>query len=451
LNQDLIRDFMNRFDMVSPGDSVLVGLSGGKDSVCLLHLLLALKEKLGIRKIGALHINHNLRGREADEDQRFCGALCGQLSIEYFAESVRVKVLALKKNASLEETGRELRYALLQKYATLKGYTKIATAHNLDDQAETILFRLAKGTGLEGVSAIREVFGNVIRPLLNTSSRDILDFLEEHSIAFRTDSTNLVTSFDRNRIRHNVLPELRAINPGLSAALSRFRDITIESRKIIDRRIDDVLKAHYFAGKGGHEFRFGGLEPEEVKAALRRILRDDFRKNTSHDELESIMDLSRGVSGRYLTLSGDLEIHLNYESFCFRPPEGFFNPVSYRLEAGRTDLSKYGLILHTDTVESFPFSIGEDVIYIPACGSLTVRNRRSGDVFVPMSSGKRRKIKKYFNDIRIPRIMRDSVMMIADENKIYSIPGIAHSIYVNEPGHEKYFRIRIDFKDGAQR
>ena len=211
---------MDRFDrhiletirercLIPPGSSLILGLSGGADSVCLLSCLQDLKDLLKLQ-LKAVHVNHSLRGEEAERDQGFCEELCREKGIPFEAVRVDVAALVREKGLSTEEAARVLRYEALRERAGKDGL--IAVAHHADDQAETILFHLIRGTGLKGMRGMEYRSGNVIRPLLDVTREEILRTVAERRLPYVTDSTNESPDYARNRIRHVILPELSGLN-----------------------------------------------------------------------------------------------------------------------------------------------------------------------------------------------------------------------------------------------
>ena len=209
--------FVRKYNLITPGERVVCAVSGGADSVALLFALYLLREKLDIT-LSAAHFNHNLRDAESDEDETFVRQLCSRYDIPLNVGSAQVT--AGKKG--LEAAAREARYAF---FATLPG--KIATAHTADDNAETVLLHLIRGTGLKGLGAIAPMRGNIIRPMLDVTRQEVEDFLAEYHLQYRQDSSNDTDTFLRNRIRHHVMPLLKQENPkiceNLSAMAQRLR------------------------------------------------------------------------------------------------------------------------------------------------------------------------------------------------------------------------------------
>ena len=232
------------------GKKYLLGLSGGADSVCLFHLL----KDCGY-DFAAAHINHGIRGGEADRDEEFCRRLCERHSVTFHLLRADVPAESKRTGKSLEEAARDVRYAFFERVMRERGIGVLLTAHNADDNAETLLLSLARGCALSGATGIAPTrplaFGEVQRPLLGYSKEAIIGFCQEKSLQFVTDSTNSDTSFPRNRVRKNILPELRAINPEFLAAFARFTEsarldseyLDAEAEKYADTLDCDTLAA----------------------------------------------------------------------------------------------------------------------------------------------------------------------------------------------------------------
>lgn len=201
---------------------VLIALSGGADSVCLLDLFAKAQASSAFPyKVAAAHLNHNLRGEESDRDELFCRRLCEEYSIELFVGSEDVNSLAKKIGKGVEEAARSARYRFLNETASNNGLSYIATAHNQGDLCETVILNLARGAGLDGMCSIPKRRNNIIRPILKVSKSEILSYVDENSLSYVTDSTNLSCDYSRNRIRHNVLPELEKLYEGYASNIER--------------------------------------------------------------------------------------------------------------------------------------------------------------------------------------------------------------------------------------
>ncbi len=215
-----VQSYIDENGLLSQGERVLCALSGGADSVCLLSILLRLKNVYGY-SLAAVHVNHCLRGAEAERDAEFCVALCEQLGVKLHMFSFDVKAYALQNKLGIEAAAREVRYMHFDRLCKEYGYTKIAVAHNAQDNAETVLMHLMRGSGLDGLRGILPQRGNIIRPLLCLARSEIEEELRTQNMQFVTDSTNLMPDYNRNRVRHELLPMILAVyNPNFVSTLS---------------------------------------------------------------------------------------------------------------------------------------------------------------------------------------------------------------------------------------
>lgn len=248
--------FIRENELIARGDSITVGFSGGADSVCLFTVLHELKALLGIR-VQAVHVNHNLRGAEAERDEEFCRRLAAELGEPFCAVSVDVTGYAAEHGLTEEEAGRILRYEALKEKAehfAVAGRALIAVAHHADDQAETVLLNLMRGSGLKGLGGMRAKRGNIIRPMLGVSRSDIVAYLKERGISYVDDSTNFENEHTRNRLRNIILPELKeyvnaAAAEHISGTAAMLRDaddyIAEEARQYVSELGEPQVTALY--------------------------------------------------------------------------------------------------------------------------------------------------------------------------------------------------------------
>ena len=209
--------------LVERGDRVLVGISGGVDSASLLHVLVKIAKEIGF-DLGAAHLNHLLRGEESERDEEFVAALAGRLAIPLYIRRVDAKKYADDKGLSIQHAGRDLRYGFFEEVADGHGFNKIAVAHNLDDQAETFLLRMMKGTGIRGLSSIPIERGRIIRPFLHIYRSEIEDYAKNNSITFVHDSSNDKTVYERNFVRKRIIPLMEQLNPLLKEKIIALLD-----------------------------------------------------------------------------------------------------------------------------------------------------------------------------------------------------------------------------------
>ena len=389
--------FVREQDLICSGDTVICAVSGGADSVALLFAFYLLKEKLGIQ-LEAAHFNHNLRGEESDRDEAFVRSFCDRYDIPLHVGSGQVQ----PGKKGLEAAARDARYAFLD---GLCG--KIATAHTADDNAETVLMHLIRGTGLKGLGGISPVRGKIIRPMLKCTRQDVECFLEEWCLSHIEDSSNETDAFLRNRIRHHVMPLLRQENPKLAENLSQMALRLREDEILLSSQADfetlptvESLKSMPKAQRSRALTAFlkksGVKEPEDSHIALAEAL--VFSENPS-------------AQGRF---PGGVIITRNYD----------------RLEALEKAKPLTEMVLPCPGVVELP---GLRIICTPAAerrregscftvcpkGAIRIRSRRSGDAI--RLSGGSKTLKKLFIDRKIPAALRDSIPVICDDKGILGV------------------------------
>jgi tRNA(Ile)-lysidine synthase len=250
--------------LIPPNSAILVAFSGGIDSSSLAVALQRLKEPLKIKRLALLHINHLLRGEESYRDENFAKGFAQKYSLELFVERVDVPSLAKKRGGNIEATAREERYRLFEEVRKREGFDLVATAHHLGDLVETIILWLTRGTGLEGLLGFEPTEGNIIRPFYLATRQEIEDFAKKQAIEWVEDSTNYDLSLARNRIRHRVVPELKAINSNLEESVLRMREILKEENELLEKLVQTALLKVKEEGRDG----FLKLEP----ALQRRVV-----------------------------------------------------------------------------------------------------------------------------------------------------------------------------------
>ena len=237
--RDKVLDTIEKYEMIGQGDHVCAAVSGGADSAALLAFLLSLREPMGLT-VTACHLNHCLRGAEADRDEAFVRELCQRWQVPLTVERVEVAELARQEHLSEETAGRKARYALFERLHRETG-CKVATAHTLSDNMETVLFSMARGTGLRGMCGIQPVRDYLIRPLIAVTRQEVEAYCAENGIGFVTDSTNFSEEYTRNRIRLRLIPELYALNPALPEAFAHLIEAMGEGYELVSREAEQFL------------------------------------------------------------------------------------------------------------------------------------------------------------------------------------------------------------------
>ena len=398
--------FLEENRMLQPGDALVCAVSGGADSVAMLFAMYLLKDKLGIR-LSAAHFNHHLRGAESDRDARFVEDFCAGLGIPLHMGEGTV----VPGEKGLEAAAREARYAFLM---GLPG--KIATAHTADDNAETVLMHLVRGTGLKGLGGISPVSGRLLRPMLTVTRREVEDFLREYHLKHVEDSSNESDAFLRNRIRHTVMPFLRGENPRIGENLSRLA---------LGLRLDEsYLEAQ--ASKplpGVSELR--QLHPAVRRRYLRLFLEDSGVREPeqSHVELAEALVFSENPSARG-SFPGGKTIAREYDRLVLLEERNAL-PERRLCCPGRTELPEAGLIAVCTPAESL--ENGPRVFTIRPRGQMVLRGRQSGDAL--RLSGGRKLLKKRMIDEKIPAPQRGRIPVLCDEEGILGVWGFGADLY----------------------
>ena len=308
IEQNVLR-FIDEKKLIENGDNVLVALSGGPDSVFLLRFLVLFKKRYNI-KIGAIHVNHMIRGKAAREDEAFCSDLCLYLGINLRLVRKNVRKFAEKNKISLEEAGRIIRYREFNRECIRSGYNKIATAHNCNDNAETVFLNLIKGTGIKGISGIPVSRGKIIRPILNITKEEINKYLKEKNIKYRTDLSNLSNEYERNFIRNKIIPVIKEnLNPNLEKTIFNssgvFAEMSLlfeEASGIVKDNLISILK---------NELRLSltalkGTNNAVGAFALKSLIERNFSVKTEFNDIKKILSLEDKQAGRLVELSNKI-------------------------------------------------------------------------------------------------------------------------------------------------
>lgn len=424
LKKKRIREYIEKYNMLNKGDGVVLGLSGGPDSVCLFFVLLALKEEYELN-IQAVHVNHMIRGEDADEDQEYVESLCKEFDVPLKAVRVDIPALAGESGRSLEEEARIARYEAFEQVADsmeAMGYpTKIAVAHNADDNAETVLFHMARGTGLDGMCGIAPKRGLIIRPLLEVPKQDILDLLNENQVAYCIDGTNAQTDYDRNRIRHNIMPELTQINDRALEHITEMTNRLSEISEYISLEAKGLLQ---IAKSGENSLRKRALATaprviasQALKEYLSRFM--PYEKDVASVHIESILDLLNEDGERQIQLPYKKTLIISYEDIYVIDGEepkkkSTFNYREFDYKTGM----KYPTETYTKWFDCD--RIGANIV---------IRTREEGDYLCIDSDGNHKSIQDYFVDEKIPRHLRDEVPLVCDGNHVMWVVGYRVSEY----------------------
>jgi len=404
---------------------IVVGLSGGADSVALLHILLE------EHQVFAAHVNHNLRGEDSDGDEQFVRELCEKLGVPLEVFSVNVKACAEENRLGTEEAARKLRYEALEQARIKFSADKIAVGHNADDNAETVLMNLCRGAGLKGLCGIPPENGRIIRPLLNKSRAELEEYLRERNIAYITDMSNFSSEFLRNRVRNIVMPVLECeIGASTKKAIARSAKLLRDDEEFIEEAARKYFRKVTFDGRVENSKKIAlnteklNTLPPAIKRRVIRLAVAEVREESLLDisvaHISAVSELAQGHSGRELHLPGVI-VSKEYESLIF---------CCIREEKSNSILNLKIKISHSP--DSSDFHCTKAFLYDKITESLSLRTRRAGDRITLKSGDGRfftKKLQDFFTDKKIPKSERDNIPLVAHGSDILWI--LAEKDYVN--------------------
>lgn len=405
-----VSELIQAHQMLSPGDHLVVSVSGGRDSMALLHLMLSMAESLRIT-VSAAHFNHHLRGEESRRDEDFVRAYCQKYDIPLAVGSGDVSRYSAQYGIGIEEAARHLRYEFL---LSLEG--KIATAHNADDNLETLLMHLLRGTGLHGLGGIPPVRDRFIRPLLTTDRNTIEAYIAKHHIPYVEDSTNREDFCLRNRLRHHVLPLLRQENPNIAEDTSR---LSLHLREE-DAYLEQQAEIHMESCRHKDSLSVSALlELPDVmqRRILRRYLSDVPELSETHIEGAQRL-LTAPSPSAALSLPGQNTICRVYDALSLNLPEQPEPPSPVILSPGETTIfGKWEITLKKGLC---PETLPEGTLALTVDGPILLRTRLPGDRI--RLSGGEKKLKSYLIDRKIPAYLRDHIPVAVYEETIVAVP-----------------------------
>jgi len=448
-----IKETINKHRMLSPGDRVVVAVSGGPDSVCLLRALLAFMPEYELT-LHVAHLDHRFRGEESAAEARFVRGLAARLSLPATIEASDVPAYCRERGLSAQAGAREVRYAFLQEVAKREHAARIALGHTANDQAETLLMRLIRGAGVTGLSAIPPIRENIIRPLIDVTREEVLGYLKENGQDCITDPSNLKPFYTRNRVRREVLPVLERFNPRIVEALATAAAVLRDENAAMEASLAAVIDRT--VRQDGETVRIARAEFNDFLPALRRrVLRKALALSSGKEAAglssvqteEALAFMAETQTGRMMELPGGLSLAREYDSFLIRRHERVEELNTPLAIPGRTDVPGTGLQVEVQIREALELDGGlpshrgtgddnegpfdenylwqaqfdYDKIALP----LYLRSRRVGDWFCPAGmEGKKKKLQDYFVDEKVPRFRRAAVPLLATEQGLVWVIGM---------------------------
>lgn len=424
--------FIDENHLIQKGDKVLVALSGGADSVFLLHFLVKFKNRFKI-DVAAFHLNHKLRGKSAAADEKFCSEFCSKNKIKLVCVSKDVNVYAKRMKISIEEAGREIRYIELSKAAKKIDCNKIATAHNASDNVETILLNFIKGTGIKGLSGIPFRRENIIRPILCLSSDEIRGYLKHNNIPFRIDKSNLDSDYERNFLRNDIIPKLKArLNPRLEEKINNTSIILSEINSYIDNQIEVITKK---------VVNFNGtsvlielkpilkLDKSFLGIFLKTVIQNKFCIELNSENIFSLVDLLSSQTGNAIHLKEDIIASKERgELVIGKRTSAKDKKISRKIKIGEQVKVNDKLIsISKVNRKMFKFNRNKSIEFISGDGfrnAFEVRKWKTGDKFQPIGMNGRKNVSDFLADQKILSFNKSKQLVLINDKNIVWVIGL---------------------------
>lgn len=408
------------FEMLKSGDAVVAGVSGGADSMALLHMLCQRREKLGL-KLYAAHVNHELRGAEADRDEEYVRRMCAEWKVELRVLHADVKAAARDSGQTVEEAGRGVRYRFFDSIAAPLG-AWTATAHTLSDSIETMLINFARGTGLKGLCGIPAGRGRLIRPLIDFTRADTEEYCRRNAIEYVNDSTNFSREYTRNRVRLDAVPVLYSINPAFDRAAKRAMESLARDESALSRLTDDWL-GRARVDKNAYDLAVLGSCPEDtIRRVIAKAALDACGKTQEAANVELVLEAVRAGRGKveikggsFARAGGGKLVFENGRSGekSFSPVplrQGVFENAAFRIEISCAAGEELKNLKNINKQISNNALDCDRII-----GTAVLRPRKPGESFRPFGRGVSKTLKKLFNEAAVPPELRQLVPVAADD------------------------------------
>ena len=439
--RDKVAEYTSAIDLFSSPCHVLLGLSGGADSMALLHALTHWETPL---QVSAIHINHGLRGAAADADEAFVREYCAQCSIPLTVVHADVMAVAEEYGFTIEEAGRQVRYEAFEATRCAVNADYVLTAHTADDQAETLLMHLVRGCGVDGLAGIPAKRGNIRRPLLCCTRAEIEEYCAVNDISFLTDETNADTQYTRNYVRHRVLPLLRELNPSVGEALLRLSKCAKEDSDYLNDMAQSALRMAVC--DGGYSAKTIAAQPPVIRRRMLRLMLREVSLSTIAEAhilaAEEVVLCQNGVISLcdgYLFSVEQGVVTVRKEINDNAPEPMAIDTVPVVVPWGR-----YICTLIEDTADAtnvHKLFLQTAVDYDKIVGRLCLRCRRMGDYLHPCGRGVGKSLKKLMNEWRIPAHLRDVYPLLCDDKGVVLVPGFACDERVKATENTKHYLV----------
>jgi len=441
--ENKVKKYIKENGLIREGDKVLVALSGGPDSVCLLNILYNLKDDLKI-SLGVAHINHMLRGEDADKDEKYVKRVCEKIGIPCYIKRVDVNAYSSENKMSSEMAGRKVRYDFFEEILKKYKYNKIATAHNANDQAETIIFRLIRGSGLEGLGGIKNFRDEkIIRPILCLSRFEVEQYINEKKIEPRIDKSNFEKTYNRNKIRLDILPYIKEnFNKDIIQTLNRTAVLLQKDNEFLEKESLKLYKKscieedEYFIIKKDTFTNDDVVVSRVLRNALIRYSKQSYDFEMKH--IYDIIELARKGTGRELDLPKNIFVENIYGDIYIKSRLQKHILYNDKIKLNKFSINNKKILFHDfeikfsiiNNYENSKLKENKFIKYFEFDkieSEIILRAREKGDKIIPLGMIGCKKVKDIFIDMKIPKDLRDSIPILCFDDKIAWIIGIRTS------------------------
>ncbi len=446
---------LKKYKMLCSNDRVLVALSGGKDSVSLLYALVRLSSHLGI-SVFAFHLNHGIRGEEADADEAFSEKLCQRLAVPFLSAFADVPAMSQSSSDGLEAIARDIRYKELNIAAEKFGCNKIATAHTATDNSETLLITLSRNSFAKGIPPVRD---NIVRPLISHTANEVVDYCRKNKLEFATDSTNFDDSYTRNYIRHKVLPQIYKMSPSFDESVLRFSQIQRSNTALVE-----TIANKYFE-ENAYPMLLDSLYTLARDACyynvLYSVICSYFNIRVSYSQFDDVIALlTKGRTGQKVIVNGNCYLKRGYSELELHKDDSVLEDYEFEIKMGKNPIPDSNMILWLETPEEYELRNKENELknlkvnkltknilikYNIISSSLIARSRKNGDSYI--CRGIRRSIKKYMIDEKIPSEIRSRIPIVCDLTGIVWVAGLGVADRIKQNNTDgDCFSLSVDFE-----
>lgn len=429
---------IEKYKMISNNDKVIVGVSGGPDSLALLHILKSIQNKYNFR-LYAAHVNHNLREEESKKDELFVKKTCNEWGIPLYIENANIYKISKERKLTLEETGREVRYNYFNEIMKKIDAQRIAVAHNANDNAETILMNMIRGSGLDGLSGINPVRDYIIRPLIKIERCEIEEYCKVNELNPRIDSSNLDKVYIRNKVRLELIPYIKKeFNQSIIGTINRMGQLISNDSAYIQEHVSKILDEVII--KQAEEYISINLDkisrqssliiPRVIRGAIKRLL--GHLTEFEHINIEQVINLINfGRVGSTICLPKGLKVVKSYKEIIITTSSDIYKEKRYNyfvnipdsVFINETNGTLISEVVKVEDIETELDNYTQLFDYDKINGDLYIRNRNTGDIFSPKGMKGTKKLKEYFIDEKIPRHKRCQIPVVAIGNEIVWIIG----------------------------